>query len=143
MCIRDRYGTDDDEYNKIFLNPQSWAVLSRLPSAEKGNSCFENVKQYLFCDLGVVSHAPASSGIDFQKKYFFVMKTGIRENGGLFFHASTWAIIAETLLGRNEDAYSLYHRELPTVRNDRADVCKVEPYIYSSSMVGPSHERYG
>ncbi len=139
----EKYGTDDDEYNKIFLNPQSWAVLSRLPSADKGNSCFENVKKYLFCDLGVVSHAPASSGIDFQKKYFFGMKTGIRENGGLFFHASTWAIIAETLLGRNEDAYSLYHRELPTVRNDRADVCKVEPYIYSSSMVGPSHERYG
>ena len=48
----EKYGTDDDEYNKIFLNPQSWAVLSRLPSAEKGNSCFENVKQYLFCDLG-------------------------------------------------------------------------------------------
>lgn len=76
----EKYGTDDDEYNKIFLNPQSWAVLSRLPSADKGNSCFENVKKYLFCDLGVVSHAPASSGIDFQKKYFFGMKTGIREN---------------------------------------------------------------
>lgn len=75
----EKYGTDDDEYNKIFLNPQSWAVLSRLPSADKGNSCFENVKKYLFCDLGVVSHAPASSGIDFQKKYFFGMKTGIRE----------------------------------------------------------------
>ncbi len=139
----EKYGTNDDEYNKIFLNPQSWAVLSRLPSEEKGNSCFENVKKYLFCDFGVVSHAPASSGIDFKNKHYFGMKTGIRENGGVFFHASTWAIIAETLLGRNEDAYSLYHRELPTARNDKADRCKVEPYIYSSSMVGPSHERYG
>ena len=139
----EKFGTDDDEFNKIFLNPQSWAVLSRLPSAEQGNSCFENVKKYLFTDMGVVSHAPASSGIDIPNKSYFGLKAGIRENGGLFFHASTWAIIAETLLGRNEEAYSLYRRELPTMRNDKVDECLVEPYVYASSMVAPGHEKAG
>lgn len=139
----EKFGTDEDEYNKIFLNPQSWAVLSRLPSKEQGDSAFENVESRLFCDLGVCSHAPASTGINYEKKWYFGAKAGVRENGGVFFHASTWAIIAETLLKRNEEAYSLYHRELPTVRNDRADQCMVEPYVYSSSMIGPAHERYG
>lgn len=141
----EKFGTDDDEFNKIFLNPQSWAVLSRLPSAEEGNSAFENVKKYLFCEMGVTSHAPASSGIDVSKKSFFGLKAGVRENGGIFFHASTWAIIAETILGRNEDAYSLYHRELPTMRNDKVDDCKIEPYVYASSMIAPCHEsdKYG
>lgn len=139
----EKYGTDSDEFNKIFLNPQSWAVLSRLPSSEQGNSAFDNVEKMLFCDLGVCSHAPASTGIDIKKKWFFGEKAGVRENGGVFFHASTWAIIAETLLNRGEQAYSLYHRELPTVRNDRADQCMVEPYVYASSMIGPAHERYG
>ena len=137
----EKYGTDDDEYNKIFLNPQSWAVLSRLPSAEQGNSCFENVKKYLFTEMGVVSHAPASSGIDIKNKSYFGLKAGVRENGGIFFHASTWAIIAETILGRNEDAYSLYHRELPTMRNENSDKCMIEPYVYASSMVAPCHEK--
>lgn len=91
--------------------------------------------------MGVVSHAPASSGIDIKNKSYFGLKAGVRENGGIFFHASTWAIIAETILGRNEDAYSLYHRELPTMRNENADKCMIEPYVYASSMVAPCHEK--
>ncbi len=137
----EKYGTDEDEFNKIFLNPQSWAVLSRLPSNEQGQSCFDNVKKYLFSEMGVTSHAPASSGIDIKNKSYFGLKGGVRENGGIFFHASTWAIIAETLLGRNEDAYSLYHRELPSMRNDKVDDCMIEPYVYASSMIAPCHEK--
>lgn len=139
----EKYGTNEDTYNKIFLNPQSWAVLSRLPGAEQGNSCFDAVREYLFTEMGVVSHAPASSGIDIPNKSYFGHKAGVRENGGIFFHASTWAIIAEAILGRNEEAYSLYHRELPTMRNDKADTCLIEPYVYASSMIAPCHEKSG
>lgn len=139
----EKFGTDEDEFNKIFLNPQSWAVLSRLPSDVQGQSCFDAVRDYLFTDMGVMSHAPASSGIDIPNKSYFGLKAGIRENGGLFFHASTWAIIAETLLGRNEEAYSLYRRELPTMRNDKVEECLIEPYVYASSMVAPGHEKAG
>lgn len=137
----EKFGTDDDEFNKIFLNPQSWAVFSRLPDKEQGDSCFEAVKEYLFTEMGVVSHAPASSCINLEARSFFGLHAGVRENGGLFFHASTWAIIAETLLGRNEDAYSLYRRELPTMRNDKVDNCLIEPYVYASSMIAPCHEK--
>ena len=139
----EKFGTDEDEWNKIFLNPQSWAVLSRLPSAAQGNSAFDEVENRLFCDYGVISHAPASTGIDIRKKFFFGEKAGVRENGGIFFHASTWAIIAECLLGRKEQAFSLYHRELPTMRNDNVDLHLIEPYVYASSMIGPAHEKYG
>lgn len=139
----EKFGTDEDAWNKIFLNPQSWAVLSRLPQDAQGQSAFDNVREYLFTDKGVMSHAPASSGIDIPKKSYFGLKAGVRENGGLFFHASTWAIIAETILGRNEEAYSLYHRELPTMRNDKADTCLIEPYVYASSMIAPFHEKGG
>lgn len=139
----EKYGTDEDAYNKVFLNPQSWAVLSRLPDEAQGNACFDAVREYLFTDMGVVSHAPASSGIDIPNKSYFGHKAGVRENGGIFFHASTWAIIAETILGRNEEAYSLYRRELPTMRNDKAGECLIEPYVYASSMIAPCHERAG
>ena len=93
--------------------------------------------------MGVVSHAPASSGIDIPNKSYFGHKAGVRENGGIFFHASTWAIIAEAILGRNEEAYSLYRRELPTMRNDKVEKCLIEPYVYASSMIAPCHEKAG
>lgn len=138
-----KVGTDADEENKIFLNPQSWAVLSRLPSPEEGNSAFDNVMKYLMCEFGLVSHGPATSYRDFSKRAYFGLKSGVKENGGVFYHANTWAVIAETLLRRNNEAFELYHASLPAVRNDQADRCLIEPYVYASAMLGKTHERFG
>ncbi len=139
----EKFGTDEDEYNKIFLNPQSWAVLSRLPSAEQGNKAFDKVNEHLFCEFGCISHFPASSGFNRDEKNFSGIQSGIKENGGVFYHASTWAVIAQTILGRNEDAFKLYRAALPIRRNDISDRTLIEPYCYASAMLGPSHERYG
>lgn len=139
----EKFGTNDDEYNKIFLNPQSWAVLSRLPDKRKSRLAFDNVNKYLFCEYGCISHYPASSGFDRDNKCFSGIKSGIKENGGVFCHASTWAVIAQAILGRNEDAFKLYQATLPIRRNDIADKTLIEPYCYASALLGPSHERYG
>ncbi len=139
----EKFGTNDDEYNKIFLNPQSWAVLSRLPDEKEANTAFDNVNKYLFCEFGCVSHFPASSGFDRSDKNFSGIQSGVKENGGVFYHASTWAVIAQALLGRNEDAFKLYRATLPIRRNDISDRTLIEPYCYASAMLGPSHERYG
>lgn len=139
----EKFGTNDDEYNKIFLNPQSWAVLSRLPEESEGNLAFDNVNKYLFCEFGCISHYPASSGFNRDEKSFSGIQSGIKENGGVFYHASTWAVIAQTILGRNEDAFKLYRATLPIRRNDISDRTLIEPYVYASAMLGPSHERYG
>ncbi len=139
----EKFGTNEDEYNKIFLNPQSWAVLSRLPDEREGNLAFDNVNKYLFCEFGCISHYPASSGFNRDEKNFSGIQSGIKENGGVFYHASTWAVIAQTILGRNEDAFKLYRATLPIRRNDISDRTLIEPYCYASAMLGPSHERYG
>lgn len=138
-----KFGTDEDEYNKIFLNPQSWAVLSRLPSKEQGNSAFDEVYKRLFCELGIISHAPASSKYFPEKKSFMAFPCGIKENGGVFCHANTWAVIAETILGRNNEAFEIYRSTIPSRRNDISDRTLIEPYVYGSAMLGPAHERYG
>ena len=139
----EKYGTNDDEWNKIYLNPQSWSVLSRLPDKEKANSAMDNVLKYLCKEMGIISHYPASTGFDIKRKFYYLFPAGARENGGYFFHANTWAIMALALLGRNEDAYRCYTLSLPTRRNDIADVCMTEPYVYSQTMLAPPHNRAG
>lgn len=139
----EKLGTDEDEYNKIFLNPQSWAVLSGLPSEEESNTAFDNVYKYLFSDMGCISHYPASSGYNPENKTYFTIRSGIKENGGVFCHANTWAVIAETMLNRNDEAYKLYKSTIPCSRNDIADITLMEPYVYGSALLGPAHERYG
>ena len=139
----EKYGTDEDEWNKIFLNPQSWAVLSHLPTAEEANSAFDSVNEYLMCELGYISHYPASAGYDRPNKKFFPLHSGIKENGGVFCHASTWAVIAQAMLKRNNDAFNAYKATLPCRRNEISQTTLIEPYVYASAMLGPSHERYG
>ena len=139
----EKYGTHEDEWNRIYLNPQSWAVLSRLPSKEQANTMFDNVLKYLLKEMGIVSHYPASQGFDISKKSYYMFPAGARENGGYFFHANTWAIIALSLLGRADDAYKCYTVSLPIKRNDIADKCMTEPYVYSQTMLAPPHDRAG
>ncbi len=138
-----KLGTDEDEYNKIFLNPQSWAVLSGLPTEEEANTAFDNVYKYLLCDYGLISHYPASSGFNPEQKTFFSMHKGIKENGGVFCHANTWAVIAETMLNRADEAFTIYKASIPCRRNDIVDISLTEPYVYGSAQIGPAHERYG
>ena len=139
----EKFGTDADEWNKIFLNPQSWAVLSHLPTLEEANTAFDCVNKYLLCDFGYISHYPASPGYDFDKNCFFGMHIGIKENGGVFCHANTWAVIAQTMLGRADDAFKVYKATLPCLRNDISDTTLIEPYAYASALLGPAHERFG
>ncbi len=139
----EKLGTDADEENKIFLNPQSWAVLSGLPTEEEANTAFDSVYKYLLCDYGLISHYPASSGFNMDKKTFFSMHRGVKENGGVFCHANTWAVIAESILNRGDEAYKIYKASIPCRRNDITDLSLTEPYVYGSAQIGPAHERYG
>lgn len=137
----EKYGTNEDEWNKIYLNPQSWSVLSRLPDKQRQNTAMDNVLKYLYTDKGIKTHHPASTGFNPENKDFYLFEAGARENGSIFFHSNTWAIIALCLLGRKEDAFKCYQSILPIYRNDIADKCLTEPYVFSQTMLAEPHGR--
>lgn len=136
-----KFCTDDDEYNKIHLIPQAWAVMSGLVDKERANIVMDNVMKYLYTDKGLITHYPASGREDKTDKMFYAFPAGSRENGGIFFHSNTWAIIALAMLGRADDAFKCYYASLPNRRNDIADLCLTEPYVYSQTMIAPPHSR--
>jgi cellobiose phosphorylase len=139
----EKFGTAEDAYNRIFLNPQSWSVLSRLPSKEQAESALDAVHDNLKTKLGLITHFPAPNFFDVEKKAYMPCAAGTKENGGIFYHANTWAIIAETILGRNEYAFEYYRAALPCRRNDISDLCTIEPYVYASHIFGKQHPRFG
>jgi cellobiose phosphorylase len=67
---------------------------------------------------------------------------GAKENGGIFCHTNTWAIIAAARLGWNDLAYQYYRQIMPLARSDN-DVFKVEPYVYCGNICGPEHPQFG
>lgn len=136
-----KFCTDEDKFNKIHLIPQSWAVLSELADKNMANTAMDNVMKYLCTEKGLITHYPASGRNDGEEKMFYAFPAGARENGGIFFHSNTWAVIAFAMLGRADDAFKCYYSSLPNRRNDIADLCLTEPYVYSQTMIAPPHSR--
>lgn len=138
-----KFCTHEDEYNRIHLIPQAWSVLSRLADKKQADMAMDKVMEYLYTDKGLITHWPASEGFEPSRKSYFLFPAGARENGGIFFHSNTWAIIAYAMLHRGNDAFRCYESILPPRRNDIADLCLTEPYVYSQTMLAPPHPRAG
>ncbi|MBQ3571400.1 MAG: hypothetical protein IJA15_01085 [Clostridia bacterium] len=132
-----RLGEKSQECGKIWLNSNTWAVLSGVADAERGNACMDNVMKYLNSDIGLVKQYPALKlNYPTPEEQISWATPGISENGGVFCHANTWAIMAYCMLNRGNDAYKIYSELIPDNVISKVGVERyiTEPYIYSSNI---------
>jgi cellobiose phosphorylase len=130
---RKKIGTIENTYAKIFLNTQTWAVISGVARGERAITCMDSVRRYLYTREGIKLLFPPFERYDNDHGLISRYVKGRKENG-IFAHAHSWAIIAECLLGRNNYAYEYYSTILPVKRNDQADILKTEPYVYCQTI---------
>lgn len=131
---------------QIYLNPQSWSVISGVGCLDgRGAAAMQSAGEHLDSDYGLRILHPPFTGIPEPEDPPLGSNPGIGENGGIFCHANTWAIIAETMLGNAERAFKYYRQLLPEVVASKvgADHYGREPYVYVSSIVGPVSDRFG
>lgn len=131
------------EGGKIYLNTQSWGVLSEISDTTRGLKCMDAVREKLVTEHGIKLMGPA-----YKRFYPYVgaigtFSPGLKENGGIFSHANPWAVIAETKLRRGDLAFSYYKRICPAARNSLSDIQKTEPYIYSQFIAGDESPHFG
>ncbi len=148
-CITDNgrfIGSEKEPQAKIWLNSQSWSVISGMGDGEKKISAMDSVKKYLDTELGIKKIEPSMT-IDYPTKdgNLTSYNKGCGENGSVFCHANTWAIIAECMLKRPENAYKYYHQLLPMIAQQKAGEWryKAEPYVYASNIFGPESDKFG
>jgi cellobiose phosphorylase len=98
--------------------------------------------QRLNTKFGLAILAPGYTHYDGRVGGTTTYPPGAKENGGIFCHTNTWAIIAAARLGWNELVYSYYRQILPLRRTD-SEVFKVEPYVYCANICGPEHPQFG
>lgn len=130
---------------RIYLNPQSWAVISGAAPPERARLCMDAVHEHLATPYGLkLLHPPYRSfppGVGSLLNY----PPGLKENGAVFCHAHSWAVIAEAMLGRGDRAYQYYERILPPQVSKRVGQARyrVEPYVYCQFIFGPDHPHHG
>ncbi len=147
-CITDEgifIGSAREPQAKIWLNTQSWAVISGLGEPEKQAAAMDSVRKYLDTDLGIRKIYPAMENYPSREDPLTYYNKGCGENGSVFCHANTWAIIAECMLGRSGYAWKYYRQLLPMVAQAKAgqERYRAEPYVYASNIFGPESDRFG
>ena len=147
-CITDDgtfIGSKEQPQAKIWLNTQSWSVISGMGDPDKAEKAMESVNKYLDTELGIKKIEPSMKDYPSAEDPLTYYNKGCGENGSVFCHANTWAIIAECMLGHPERAYKYYHQLLPMVAQEKAGEWryKAEPYVYSSNIFGPESDKFG
>ncbi|HBT38799.1 MAG: glycosyl transferase family 36 [Pseudothermotoga sp.] len=132
------------EDNRIFLNPQNWAVISKITDDEKIQKAMEKVKERLITDYGPLLLYPPFTEVDEKIGYITRYAPGTRENGGVYTHAATWTLWSAWLLRDCELAERVYQTLSPILRYYKDPVVyKAEPYVTPGNSDGPLSSKSG
>ena len=138
-----KIGTHESAEGKIFLESNTWAVVSEAASPERGRRCMDAVDKYLGSKYGVHLLWPAFSAPNDDIGYVTRVYKGIKENAAIFSHPNPWAIVAECKLGRGDRAMKFYDSLLPYHQNDAIEIRQAEPYSYCQFVMGKDHSAFG
>jgi len=135
-------GVKGEKEGFIWINSQTWAVISGISDATRLNACMDAVEKHLGTEYGLMNLAPAYTHTDDTIGLITSYFAGWKENAAVFSHASSFNVVARAMLGRGKDAVSLFKRILPAGK--KTNIYKLEPYVYSQFCVGPgSREEFG
>jgi len=124
---------------RIYLDVQPWAVLSGVGDADgRGRRAMDSLRERLNTPFGLSIVAPPYRGFPEPEDKPLGSNPGTNENGGIFCHANTWAVIAECMLGNAETAWEYYRKLLPetVIGSVGPDHYEREPYAYASTLLG-------
>jgi N,N'-diacetylchitobiose phosphorylase len=138
-----KIGSKKNDEGKIFLESNSWAVVSEAASAERARSAMDAVDKFLASPYGLHLLWPAYSHPDDDIGYVTRVYKGIKENASIFSHPNAWAVVAECKLGWGERAMQFYDALLPYNQNDQIEIRQAEPYSYCQFIMGRDHSAYG
>ena len=136
-------GKRTDPEANMWLNPQSWAVISGFASKEQAEAAMENVYAQLNTAFGAVLMDPPYHAHAFDGALAVIYNQGVKENAGIFSQSQGWLILAEALLGHGNRAFEYYMENSPAAQNDKAEVRKLEPYCYGQFTEGKASPHFG
>jgi cellobiose phosphorylase len=127
------------------INRDMQDVVSQISQTEQLQRGMQSVAQQLDTGIGLKLMTPGFKTWPHEKDPFSGYGPGCGENGAIFCHANTWAIIAEALLGHGEQAWKYFTQMMPQNVIDKVglDRYSAEPYAWVSNIVGPENPRFG
>ncbi len=138
-----KFGSKENQEATIFLEPQPWAVISEHIDKLRSEKLLDVVRKRLSTDYGLMINDPPVEKTDPQVIRSRLFNKGMKENGSIFQHTQSWVVIAETLIGRGNQAYEYYRKFMPSAYNNKAEVRQIEPYVYAQFTHSKYSPHYG
>lgn len=110
------FGIEQDREGKIYINPQSWALLCGAPDKEQKELMIKMVEEYLETPYGIEKLSPAYTAMQEDIGRLTQKYPGTAENGSVYNHASVFYIYALYISGEKENAYRLLRKMIPDPR---------------------------
>ncbi|NOZ32844.1 MAG: glycosyl transferase family 36, partial [Alphaproteobacteria bacterium] len=128
---------------RIFLNPQTWAVISGITDDTRQQTAVREALKRLECDNGMQLFSPAYKTPDETIGYLSRYAPGVRENGGVYTHAASWTIWAAAELNDGKMAYRIYRKLNPVLNGQNPERYQAEPYVTPGNIDGRESAKYG
>ncbi|MDF2927126.1 MAG: hypothetical protein K0R57_6040 [Paenibacillaceae bacterium] len=106
------FGTAEDEEAQIYLNAQTWAVMSGVARGERLAKCLAAIDR-LDTDSGPVVIWPSFSRWDARIGKISIKRQGTTENGSVYCHAALFKAYADFAAGRADKGYETIVKTLP------------------------------
>lgn len=139
-----RIGAPECEEGRIYLNPQSWAVLAGLAelAPEKVGRALDTAMRRLRTPYGYLLLAPAYTRYDYHVGRITGMEPGSAENASVYCHANAFLMAALLALGRGQEAWEVFSLVCPANPELEQSVSGCPPYVFPNAYYGPSHRRW-
>mgnify|MGYP000988827003 FL=1 len=142
--LGNKVGSKENEEGKIFIETQGFCVMAGI-GLEDGSAvkALDSVKKYLDTQYGIVLLNPAFTQYYVNLGEISSYPPGYKENASIFCHNNPWVMIAETVIGRGDRAFEYYKKIAPAYIEERSDIHRMEPYVYSQMIAGKDAKRFG
>ena len=126
-------GSKKCKYGQIFLNTQSWAVLSGVADEARAQAVMRQVDEKLETDIGYRICFPPYAEYDPRVGRMSKSMPGASENGGCYNHAGGFKGVADCILGRSEQAWRTFTKITPGSPENPLSRSGAEPFSYVNS----------
>ncbi|MTI61254.1 MAG: glycosyl transferase [Firmicutes bacterium] len=139
-----KVGSVENEEGQLYIEPQGFCIMGGI-GLEDGlaRTVLDSVKDRLDTDYGLVLVDPTYKSYHIELGEISSYPPGYKENGGIFCHNNPWIMIAETMIGRGDQAFEYYKKIAPAYLEEISEVHKTEPYVYAQMIAGRDAATHG
>lgn len=108
-----RFGVSTDTEGRIYLNPQSWAMLAGIASEKQVDTMITAIEELLGTPYGTAMLAPAYTSMVEHIGRLTQKHPGVGENGSIYNHAALFYVFALLRRGDADRAFDQVRRMIP------------------------------